>query len=329
MGFLDHPVVDTTGMKGAFDFSMVVTLPGQRQRPGLSDPDRAPDISVFEAVDKDLGLKLEASKQPMTVLVIDNFVKTAAEASDATPVTQKAAEFEVATIRPSKPGTPSNMRLLPSGQAEMTSQPMKFILQIALNVDQDRIVGIPKWAEAEPYDVIAKAPPADLNLDTLPAMLKALLADRLKLTTHEDQAPIAVYVLTVSKRGIKLKEADASVRSSCRPSAANGKKVLTCQNTTMAELADRIRGQAPAYIDHAVVDLTGLKGAYDFSFAWTTRGQLNAGQGSAADGAASDPNGAVSVFEGIEKDIGIKLELTKHPMPVTVIDRLERVPTEN
>jgi uncharacterized protein (TIGR03435 family) len=101
----------------------------------------------------------------------------------------------------------------------------------------------------------------------------------------------------------------------------------------MAQFVDKLPAQAPAYINHAVVDLTGLTGAYDFAFAWTVKGRLATGQsGADASGTApvaSDPTGDVTVFEAIEKDLGLKLELAKHPMPVVVVDHVERTPTEN
>jgi len=328
MGFLGHPVVDLTGLKGKFDFSFTLTLPGQRAAHGPADPDRPRDISVFDALDKDLGLKLEAVKHPVTMLVIDKSVVAAADAMDATPLTKKAAQFEVAEIHATKPGTTPGRRVLPSGQAEMANQSLAAILQTALNVEADRIVGLPKWAETDHYDIAAKAPLNQLNFDTLPIMLLGLIRERFKLETHEADSPITVYGITVSKKGLKLKASAGTARSSCKASAAEGKKVLTCENTTMAEFADKLRAQAPAYIDHAVVDLTGLKDAYDFSFAWTVKSH-GAPQAGVTEGVASDPNGSITIFEVLEKELGLKLELTKHPMPAVVIDRLERTPTEN
>ena len=34
-------------------------------------------------------------------------------------------------------------------------------------------------------------------------------------------------------------------------------------------------------------------------------------------------------FEAIERQLGLKLEMQKRPMPVTVIDHLEEKPTDN
>ena len=45
--------------------------------------------------------------------------------------------------------------------------------------------------------------------------------------------------------------------------------------------------------------------------------------------AASDPNGAVSLFDAVSKELGLKLEKERRPAPVLVIDHIEEKPTEN
>jgi uncharacterized protein (TIGR03435 family) len=44
---------------------------------------------------------------------------------------------------------------------------------------------------------------------------------------------------------------------------------------------------------------------------------------------ASGPGGGLSLFDAISKQLGLKLELQKRPMPVLVIDHVERKPAEN
>jgi uncharacterized protein (TIGR03435 family) len=335
IAFLDRPVVDLTGLSGSYDITLTLTPPGQRRRASSSDADQPQYVSAFDAVDK-LGLKLEAQKEPVSVIVVDHINQTPTDdPAGVTSSKPKATEFEVSDVRVSKPGATGNRRILPSGRIELTSETLRFMLRFALNFDDDRIIGAPKWIDTDKFDVIAKpAAATDVNPETLPLMLKALLVDRFKLATHEEEQSIPVYALVMGKRGLKLKESDGSVRGSCKDSAGEGRKIFTCQNTTMAVLADKLRNEAPAYIDHAVLDLTELKGAYDFTLSWTPRGQYMAGRGGdpgqpGAVASAADPNGDLSVFEAIDKQLGLKLELQKHTMQVVVVDHLERTPTEN
>jgi uncharacterized protein (TIGR03435 family) len=90
-------------------------------------------------------------------------------------------------------------------------------------------------------------------------------------------------------------------------------------------------------INHPVVDLTGLKGAYDFALSYNGAGRVRALTGKPAEGgqpagavpAAAEPALAITVFEAVDKQLGLKLAEQKHPMPVIVIDHVDRTPTEN
>ncbi len=61
--FVDRPVYDETGLTGFYDFEITAALPFQ-----TNDPEA---ISPFSAV-KDLGLKLEAHREPVDTVVIDH-----------------------------------------------------------------------------------------------------------------------------------------------------------------------------------------------------------------------------------------------------------------
>jgi len=63
---LGRPVVDRTGLQGRYDY----TLQYAPVAPSASD--EAGGSSVFTALEEQLGLKLEAAKEPMDVLVIDS-----------------------------------------------------------------------------------------------------------------------------------------------------------------------------------------------------------------------------------------------------------------
>ncbi len=69
---------------------------------------------------------------------------------------------------------------------------------------------------------------------------------------------MTVYALTAVKP--RLREADPAARTSCALSRPNGTRTYTCQNITMAQFAEKIRQVSTGYLDHPVVDATGLKG---------------------------------------------------------------------
>jgi len=88
-------------------------------------------------------------------------------------------------------------------------------------------------------------------------------------------------------------------------------------------------GIAPGYIHTTVVDATGLEGGWDFTFSFSPQGALQLAKPKTEDDLASDPNGAISLFDAIAKQLGLKLETQKRPTPVLVIDKIERKPTDN
>lgn len=109
----------------------------------------------------------------------------------------------------------------------------------------------------------------------------------------------------------------------------------------MAEFAEQLDTIAGSYVHYPVLDSTALDGAWDFNFTFSSvnvalanrlgLGGLLAGDapGGGAAGAASDPAGGVSLFDAVEKQLGLKLELHKRPEPVFVIDHIEEKPVEN
>ena len=216
---------------------------------------------------------------------------------------------------------------------ELRSFTLKELIQVAWDLEDDRIAEAPKWMETDRYDVVAKAPQGTNMEDMLP-MLKSLLIDRFKLAVHTADRPITVFLLTAGKNP-KLKPADASVRSECtisRGQTGNGPaamplKVYTCRNMTMARFAELIRPQAAGYLRHPVIDQTGLKGGYDFTLSWTRADVQRAAQNRRQeDGSSGDPTGAVTVFDAVEHQLGLKLEDgKKFPLPVLVVDHAEPV----
>jgi uncharacterized protein (TIGR03435 family) len=358
-GYLHQPVVDSTGLKGTYDFDIKWTARGQLQAAG------ADGISIFDAVDRELGLKLELSKSPMPVIFVDSVnekpTDNAPSVSAVLPDSTVPTEFEVADVKP----TPSdfqgmNFQILPSGQVNLRGLNLKLVIQQAWgNFSDDMIVGAPKWLGEDRFDIIAKIPTAAMNngggpnnppfdFDAVMVMLKNLLADRFKLTTHMEERPISAYTLMAAKP--KLKAADPTGRIKCYEGPGpDGKdprdanpilgRLITCQNMTMARFAGMLQSLAPGYIHAPVLDATALDGAWDFTLNFSPMGAMMGGGPAGRDGgapgaagatnAASDPNGALSLLDALTKQLGLKLESQKRPVEVLVIDHIEQKPTDN
>lgn len=96
---------------------------------------------------------------------------------------------------------------------------------------------------------------------------------------------------------------------------------------SMQMLAQQLPNFAPRFFEgRPVVDETGLAGVWDFRIDWTPLSGGLAGLG-AAPGQEFDTG--TTIFATMQKNLGIKLEQRQQPVPVIIIDKVDRVPTEN
>jgi uncharacterized protein (TIGR03435 family) len=135
-----------------------------------------------------------------------------------------------------------------------------------------------------------------------------------------------------------MTQANDSERSGCKPDPsaprpiANMGAMIACKNTSMAELAQNLQQMASGYIDHPIVDATGLQGGWDFWIGWTPRGMMqqpaaNPNQPPGAMLEAAEPNG-ISAFDAVEKELGLKLVKQTRSVPVIVVDHVTEKPVE-
>jgi uncharacterized protein (TIGR03435 family) len=105
---------------------------------------------------------------------------------------------------------------------------------------------------------------------------------------------------------------------------------LAGQGTPMESLARLLSEQ----LGRTVLDQTGLKGNYDFTLQWTPeQGEammLKGPEGGkpGTDNAAPPESSGPSIFTAIQEQLGLKLESTKGPVEILVIDHVEK-PSEN
>lgn len=352
--YLPKPVVDATGLKGGYDFSLHWTW-----RP-------APDgLTIFDAVEKQLGLKLALENYATPVVIVDSVdEKPTPNAPGVGKVlpTPPPAEFEVAVLKPSPPDTQGIQGRINGGQVTLHGGTVQWLMTWAWEVSDDMIVNAPKWLGQDKYDLLAKAPAGlvvagsqdgpSISLDDLRLMVKKFLADRFALQVHMEERPAEAYTLYAVSP--KIKKADPMNRTGCKegpgpdgkdPRVANPilGRLMYCQNMTMAQFSEQLRTLANGYIHSPILDSTGLKDAYDFTLSFSTVGQLrngnSGGQAPPADGAASrndpnsppasEPSGALSLPDAISRQMGLKLAKERRPVPMLVIDHIEEKPTEN
>jgi uncharacterized protein (TIGR03435 family) len=331
-GYFDRPLADRTGLTGGFDLALHWTPSWQIAAHDTGS--QSADISALDAVDKQLGLKVVTTKETVSVLVIDHVNRTStpnAPGVAAALLAPTLVEFEVAEVRPHKPGSPFKYATYDT-EADILGLSLRNLIYEAYGYRGQELV-VPKWVDTEPFEVIAKAP-RRVPWENMQVMLQNLIEQRFKLTYRKEDRAINAYALTVGKRTARLKDGDPNTRSDCRKAAGGAGMMLTCRNTTMAQFAEKASSLTGDFPPIPVADLTGLKGGFDFSVTWMPAPRQNPGEPAADAGQATGsveataPTGRLTFFEALDKQLGLKLQQQKLPMPVMVVDHVER-PAEN
>jgi uncharacterized protein (TIGR03435 family) len=351
-GYLDHDVVDETKLEGSWDFNIEWTARGVLAAKGDAG------ISIFDAVEKQLGLDLKLQNVPEPSLVIEsvNRKPTPNASNVATALALSPARFEVADIKPADPNGPPFRGILYTGGLQVHAggtlrELISMALQVPPNVAADMVIGLPKSADSERWDIIAKLPTTGeggavmVNGRQLPPplsvaleMLRGMLVDQFEMKTHTENREVTVYALMVDNKP-KMTQAGDSERTGCKPDPnapkpfTNIQVMLSCKNTSMDELAQDLPLWANAYIDHPIVDATGLQGGWDFLIGWTPKGMLqqlqtpNPDQSAGVMPEAPAPSGA-SVFDAITSELGLKLVKQQRSIPAIVVDHVDEKPIE-
>ena len=346
-----NPVLDQTGLKGSWNFDVKWSI-GLGIGPALNADEH---ISLFDAVEKQLGLKLEQKQIPTPVIVVDSAnqkpTDNPPDLAERLKIPPPPTEFEVAALKPSDPDSRMfRTQIQPGGRVNIQGLTLKNLVLQAWNLRNEMLVGAPGWMDADRYDIVAKVASSEpVDLDAVWPLVRKLLTERFEMTTHNEERPVTAYTLVSAKP--KMQKADPASRAHIQNGLpADGKdskpanpalsRFIACQNVTMAQFAAQLQPLASGYLQSPVLDETGLEGGWDFTLSFSPAGMAQAGGrrggdvsiapgGSPGGVEASDPGSALSLFEAIEKQLGLKLQPQKSPAQVLVIDHIERKPTDN
>ncbi len=238
-------------------------------------------------------------------------------AADANP------SFEVATIKPSKPEERFSLLVNRSGMLNTTDSSLSDLLKFAYDLHPRQLVG-PAWIETEKYDISAKPDTEGIpNGVQLKMMMQKLLADRFQLTFHKDKKELSVYAITVSKPGPpKLTKNESG--GALPGFGGGGPAGMLVRNATMAEFANVLQSRI---VDRPVVDQSMLGATrWDFVLKWTPDASQLAAAGvpPGAPPPADNADAPPDIYAAMQQQLGLKLESTKAPVEVLVIDKVEK-----
>jgi uncharacterized protein (TIGR03435 family) len=184
----------------------------------------------------------------------------------------------------------------------------------AYGLRYDQIGGGPNWLGSDHFDIVAKAAgEGPLARSQAMQMLQSLLADRFQVKVHRETKEMPVYALVAGKNGAKLKESPPDAAGGTSVRAGSMGMHMEASKGTM----DQLSRQLSLTAGRPVLDRTGLTGHYTYTLDWLP-----------ANGAAPPESDIPSIFTAVQEQLGLKLEATKAPIVMLIIDRAEK-PSEN
>jgi uncharacterized protein (TIGR03435 family) len=255
--------------------------------------------------------------------------------------------FEAASVKPNKSGEQgSSIRRQPGGRLTATNMPLRALITFAYQLQPFQLVGDPSWIRNETFDIVAKMegdpPPVPPGQGFDPHMLamRTLLAERFKLTVHRETREMDIYALVVARPDGTLGPSLARTTTDCEalmaarrggpPPGPPGPNApfqcgmrgtfgrLTVNAMPMSLFANNLSQR----MQRVVVDRTGLSGNWDFELTFAPEPPA----GPPPPGVELppvDPN-APSLVTAIQEQLGLRLQSTKGPVEVLVVDRIEQ-----
>lgn len=272
------------------------------------------------------------------------------------PPQSPSLRFDVTSVKRQTGQAPPISGLQASGRFIAPGTTVKGLIETAYGLRGYQVIGGPDWIDTDRFEVMANTR-AGVSPTDARAMLRALLADRFQLTAHTETRELPVFELRLVRDdrrvGPQLRPSGAAcapMRGPARgigapsfaaappppppppeavvsldveptrvpkcPSAAarmNGGGHWSLRYETMAFVARQLTGET----SRPVFDRTGLEGPYDIDMTFASDVAIAAG--------ALD---ALTLEGALREQLGLRLEPTRAPVQVLVIDRVER-PTEN
>ena len=240
-------------------------------------------------------------------------------------------EFEVASIHEWGPGQgPAGPFVagvqFSTGRVHSQCASLRTLIFYAYQLSgSERLESLPKWGDATcgspdsagTFTIEAIMPPNTTAAQSR-QMMQTLLAQRFQLAAHWESRQLPVYALRIAPGKSKLKPSDPGKDTplgrgsiGCPADDPHCHIGFCCGSTTISVLT----GTLSLALGRPVIDKTGLTGSYYFGvLKWS--------------GDESVGSSLPSVFTLMREEFGLELKAEPGPVPVLVIDHVEK-PTAN
>lgn len=243
---------------------------------------------------------------------------------------QQAAEvpaFEVASITPSKPGTPAPpgehnatvQFIFPGGRFTARATTVKYLLEWAYGIIPSQHSDGPSWLANDRYDIEAKAPVENATDDEMKLMTRALLAERFHLKLHHEMRDAPVLIWAAGKTAPKLfpPKPEEEYALKLTPLTGDGQKIVAYHVAATRFSFAQLNLTFSRLLDRVIVNQTGLEGDFDFTFDLTP------------DENRPNPLDPSLLISAMREQLGLTVKSTKGQVDFFVIDSVEKVVAGN
>jgi len=242
--------------------------------------------------------------------------------------------FEVASVKLSAPDTQrgGGFGMSPSGLFQVQGLSLAQLIQAAYSdgrpFNRFQLTGGPDWLDSARFDITASSTVRNATPAQTMAIVKAILVERFKLVIRQQTTEAPIYILTLANKDGSLGPRMRKSSLTCPGPGCDFKLnpgTLAARGLTTDRLAFSMANFSG--LGRLIVDRTGLMGGYDMDMEWTPMTRLPPA-GNLDPQANAPASDEASILTALREQLGLKLESSRGPVPMLVIERVEK-PSEN
>jgi uncharacterized protein (TIGR03435 family) len=196
------------------------------------------------------------------------------------------------------------------------------VITFAYDLHERQVSGGPAWLSTDKFEIAIKPDtPGQPNVQQTKILFQKALVDRFQFKYHMEKKELSVYAIT-QPPNTKHKMAEAAPGQNLPSLLFPRPGLLPARNATMKDFAEVLQ---TAVLDRPVINQTTLQGRFDFTLDWTPDEFQFTSFGPLP---KLPDTGKPNIFQAFQDQLGLKLESTKAPTDVIVIDKAEK-PSDN
>lgn len=227
------------------------------------------------------------------------------------PAPAEKLSFEVASIKPTKERLPGPKWSGGARQMTVSGITPFMLIRGAFDLHVNEVFGAPAWADSDQFDINA-AFEGEGTPGRLAAMRRTLLEDRFALKAHFETRESPTYRAVMAREDGKLGSNLVRSTVDCKASdraAPCGMRFNGYQLVMNGQTVRYLLNFLESVVGRRIIDETGLTGEFDINLEW-----------------ARGPNDTTrpAIFTALQEQLGLKLESSRGPVKVLVIDSISR-----